>query len=354
MAGKVSTAPRSPRYATVMRRLRNAIASGRYGAGEQIPTEHAMIRSFRVSITTVRKAVEELCREGLLVKRQGLGTFVTQRCRRVGVVCPYPSASWVAMHESLHTGLRKLGISLRTHHYVWLEAAAFAEDLADAAAESDAVVVFPPYRLTEPDVAALVKVADASAPLVILDRVIPELAGRASLATIDYESGFQRLITMLCRTRRRIAVLVDPAHPACAGLRSAAVASGVGERVVEGPFFQDDASVFAALNSLFAGRPGPDGVVAPSSKIALSVHAVLSARGLSPEAVEVAAAGELPLLQSVGRSMWALDLRRGELGERLAGLVARLLQGDKAPARLIVEPGVVYLDAERLLSVKTA
>ena len=50
--------------------------SGRMAAGEAIPSEHELAGRFGVSQGTVRKAIEALAADNLVVRRQGKGTFV--------------------------------------------------------------------------------------------------------------------------------------------------------------------------------------------------------------------------------------------------------------------------------------
>lgn len=59
------------------RRLREDIAKGLYKPGESIPTEQALMTQFGVSRITARQAVIALVNDGLLVRRQGKGSFVT-------------------------------------------------------------------------------------------------------------------------------------------------------------------------------------------------------------------------------------------------------------------------------------
>ncbi|WP_440897687.1 GntR family transcriptional regulator [Amphibacillus sp. Q70] len=49
---------------------------GNLKPNEQIPSENSLIEMFNVSRTTVRKALDELTAEGVLYKKQGIGTFV--------------------------------------------------------------------------------------------------------------------------------------------------------------------------------------------------------------------------------------------------------------------------------------
>jgi GntR family transcriptional regulator len=64
-------------YEQVRARLIEGISTGRWKAGEAIPSESALATSFGVAIGTIRKAVDSLVAERALVRQQGKGTFVT-------------------------------------------------------------------------------------------------------------------------------------------------------------------------------------------------------------------------------------------------------------------------------------
>ncbi len=65
-----------PLYRLVKRELLRAIEGGQLPPGQSIPNEAALAAAFGVAIGTLRHAVGELVAEHILVRRQGLGTFV--------------------------------------------------------------------------------------------------------------------------------------------------------------------------------------------------------------------------------------------------------------------------------------
>ena len=65
-----------PLYREVKRALLGAIENGRLAAGTALPSEAELSQVFGVSIGTVRRAVDELVAEHIVVRRQGKGTFV--------------------------------------------------------------------------------------------------------------------------------------------------------------------------------------------------------------------------------------------------------------------------------------
>lgn len=74
-----SQLPASPKplYAQVRDLLLARIRGGEWAAGESLPNEYVLASGFDVSIGTVRRAVAELETNGVLVRKQGRGTYVT-------------------------------------------------------------------------------------------------------------------------------------------------------------------------------------------------------------------------------------------------------------------------------------
>ena len=66
----------SPLYRQIKGLLTRSLQDGEWRPGEVIPSEVELAARFKVSQGTVRKAVDALADENLLVRRQGKGTFV--------------------------------------------------------------------------------------------------------------------------------------------------------------------------------------------------------------------------------------------------------------------------------------
>lgn len=66
----------TPLYQQVKRAVLAALAAGEWKQGEAIPPEKLLAERFGVSIGTLRKAIDELAAENILVRHQGRGTFV--------------------------------------------------------------------------------------------------------------------------------------------------------------------------------------------------------------------------------------------------------------------------------------
>ncbi len=66
----------SPLYRQIKGLILQALDNGEWRPGEVIPSENELAARFSVSQGTVRKAIDEMAAEHLLVRRQGKGTYV--------------------------------------------------------------------------------------------------------------------------------------------------------------------------------------------------------------------------------------------------------------------------------------
>ena len=76
---QVDTKHPTPLYHQLDRSIRFAIATGKLGLGDQLPTVRQLAVDLRINANTVAKVYAELERSGVVETRGGVGTFVTAR-----------------------------------------------------------------------------------------------------------------------------------------------------------------------------------------------------------------------------------------------------------------------------------
>lgn len=74
----ISNGP-TPYYQQLKHHLRSQIETGDLRAHQQVPSERELCEQFKLSRTTIRQALSEAEREGLIYKVHGKGTFVAAR-----------------------------------------------------------------------------------------------------------------------------------------------------------------------------------------------------------------------------------------------------------------------------------
>ena len=73
---RVASPTFSPLYRQIKDFMIRSLEEGEWGPGDAIPSEGELAARFNVSQGTVRKAIDEMAAENLLIRRQGKGTFV--------------------------------------------------------------------------------------------------------------------------------------------------------------------------------------------------------------------------------------------------------------------------------------
>jgi GntR family transcriptional regulator len=83
--GKVDRGSYMPYYLQVLEALEISIERGELKAGEQLPGEAELCRQFDVSRTVIRQALKELEIKGLILRKKGKGTFISEPKIREGL-----------------------------------------------------------------------------------------------------------------------------------------------------------------------------------------------------------------------------------------------------------------------------
>ena len=74
----ISPAAPGTLYDQIVIGLKRAIGAGKLAPGALLPSFRQLAEELLVSVITVKRAYEELEREGIIFRRQGLGTFVAE------------------------------------------------------------------------------------------------------------------------------------------------------------------------------------------------------------------------------------------------------------------------------------
>src|ERR1700679_3833794 len=76
--GPISAAVPGALYQQIVDAVKREVGAGRLAPGSALPSFRALAEELLVSVITVKRAYEELEREGIIYRRQGLGTFVAE------------------------------------------------------------------------------------------------------------------------------------------------------------------------------------------------------------------------------------------------------------------------------------
>ena len=85
-------------YQQLINEIKESIQAGELKPGDRLMTEGEFSKEYDVSRITVRKAIEVLVEEGILIKKQGIGTFVADK-----KLIRDASFSWVLLRVAVRT-----------------------------------------------------------------------------------------------------------------------------------------------------------------------------------------------------------------------------------------------------------
>lgn len=356
-----------PKYRDVFRTIRSEILSGAFDARTRFPSEGQLMRKFGVSRNTVRAALEELKRSGMIETRNGAGTFLTAAAKRatgfLGLIVP-----GMASGEIFPRICAEFTRVARDAGYTTLFGDASSPDplirntqalrLAhDYARQHVAGVLLEPIELTpgaEETTAEIVAVLDkAKIPLVLIDRDIVRPPDRSAydLVGIDnVRAGWRLAEHLIACGARRLHVLVRPDSAPTVLKR----AQGVREAVLDAGLSWGRARLHVADPSEAKTiareiiRAHADAVVCGNDATAAALIETLLRLGVKvPEQIRVAGVDDVRLATLVTPRLTTLRQPCEQLAQTAFQMLVQRINAPGLPAREIL------LDAELVVRAST-
>ncbi|WP_323746918.1 GntR family transcriptional regulator [Catenulispora pinisilvae] len=171
------TAPaHEPKFQVIADRLREEILGGAYRPGSRLPTERDLARGCSVSISTVRRAVDDLVAESLVVRRQGSGTYVrtaapdSTRPALIGVIVPHGTFYYPRVLRGIEDARAAIGarMHLACSDYRQDVEAKLVQEMLDA--RVDGLLIAPTLSGPEPAGAYLRRLSELPVPAVLMER----------------------------------------------------------------------------------------------------------------------------------------------------------------------------------------
>jgi len=222
----VASKPAQSKHARIRQTLTDQIASGRYDAGQRLPSESALVKTFSVSRPTVNRVLRELQLAGLIDRRAGSGSYVRADAAAQGYVFGLliPELGRTEIFEPICRGMADAQHGSR-HVLLWgaslTEGANLEEQAAQACrqlvARNVSGVFFAPLELTPEKDAINRRIANvldrAAIPVVLLDRDLVPYPARShyDLVGIDNRrAGYVLAAHLLQHGCRRVAFVGRP------------------------------------------------------------------------------------------------------------------------------------------------
>ena len=111
---------RIPKYVSIQDDLRKKIADGIYPPGTRLPPDSELHQHYNVNRLTMIRALEDLSREGLIIRQHGSGTYVADfrekpfipgKCVKIGIIFSEtvnPDFSSFSRHQCISKDVEKL------------------------------------------------------------------------------------------------------------------------------------------------------------------------------------------------------------------------------------------------------
>ena len=341
------------KYRAICDTLKSEILSGRYASGRRFPSEAQLVRRFGGSRITVIHALQELSRLGLIVRRKGLGSFLTRRAencgRSLGMIIPISRGEiFPPICREITRLAQQDGYSIRLADFLAAEDGnhlAEARRIAESFVAQGVLGVI--FHLTDgiPDAARInetaLKVFDgAGIPVVLTDSDVAPYPKRSRYDVVgadDVDAGYRLTLHLVERGARQILFFLPKFGGAsftnrCRGFRAAVDAIPH----VKGSVFKGMPEDSVAVKRLLKKGGMPDAIVCGNDRVAAALMATLAALGKRvPEDVLVAGFDDVNFARLVSPGLTTMHQPCTEIGATAYRTLLARVEEPNLPSRSI-------------------
>lgn len=340
------------------------IMAGAYSDDGRLPSEAKLAETFGVSRMTLRGALDELRRQGLIEKRNGSGSFLTKRGLRrsglIGLVIPEYEAYgfFNDIKKEVERHARRLGYRVALVFTKECELEAVVRDmrrkvreLAVARAEGVIFRPFVPEEMSAINREMVRILRNAEVPVVLIDSDISRSPRRSDcdlVAINNIGAGRQTAEHLYERGYRRIAFLMQSRNPFANtnwsnrlfGLAGELALLGCEESVRQLDFLPTDEH---AINALMRSRKRPDAIVCGNDEQAAHLLKTLGRLGKRvPNDIAVVGFDDLSIAQSTTPPLTTISQPVKKLAATaFKTLLARIRYPNNDPKEILLDAPLI-------------
>ena len=329
--------------------IRRGIQAGTWSVGAKLPTEAQLADETGLSLTTVRRAFDDLVQEGLVVRRQGAGSFVAARQQShkrtrmtVGVLLPDTQLYYPRVLQGIEETLsaQDVGLQLATYNYQPEREDASIRFLIDSGV--DGLILVPTLTGIADPQSRVRDLMALDVPVVLLERSLMDLGpgDRTEHVCSDHQGGaYDAVLHLHGLGHQHVALLTrtqTPTEPAIvAGYERAAADLGFTPQLIRAVKGDWEAGAADGMLAQLRGA-GATAALVFGDREATLIEAAARRTGLSipGDLALVSYDDELADLAEVPLTAVApAKHRMGRLAAEV--LLRRLIEGDDCPIHQI-------------------
>lgn len=327
-------------YHKVRDEIKGKIMEGTYKYNEKIPSERELCRIYDVSRTTIRKAVDELCANGFLVRKQGSGTYVNYKQNKKNlpaenvlfIQCVHNNSPEVSssvlekdiFYPEIFNGL-ELNISEKNYHCTVKTIDEYNPDqehLHNLISKVKGIIC---CELHNKDFLNFLQ--DKNLPLVLVSPSVE--VDDIDLVEIDNRRGAYKAVSYFLK--KGLTEIAHISGPTTGNIPSRERRSGYEAAMREykvqnrqviagnGWYYEDG---YRAMEELLAGSKIPEAVFAASDSLALgAMNALKDSRISIPDEIQLIGFDDIELARQIRPTLSTVRVKRRIMGEVAANLL---------------------------------